>query len=113
LSARGVEQAALHERAAEAAFQGFGRRVFVRGVVEVSNFCRENCHYFGMRRDNRALARARASHEHLVLAAIAHERLTPSRQGLASFYRSATACPSSRPLAARPAPLSTCQARSS
>jgi biotin synthase len=65
LRARGDKQAALHERAVEAAFQEFGRRVFVRGVVEVSNFCRENCHYCGMRRDNRTLARARASHEQL------------------------------------------------
>lgn len=47
------------------AVRGFGRRVFVRGVVEVSNFCRENCHYCGMRRDNRGLARARARHEEL------------------------------------------------
>ena len=65
LRARGAAQAALHERAAAMAVQGFGRQVFVRAVVEVSNFCRENCYYCGMRRDNRTLARARASHEQL------------------------------------------------
>jgi biotin synthase len=32
----------------------------VRAVVEVSNFCRENCTYCGMRRENRALGRFRA-----------------------------------------------------
>jgi len=32
----------------------------MRGVVELSNFCRENCVYCGMRRENRALDRFRA-----------------------------------------------------
>jgi biotin synthase len=37
----------------------FGRKVFVRGVLEVSNYCRQNCNYCGMRRDNRDLKRFR------------------------------------------------------
>jgi biotin synthase len=41
--------------------QVFGQNVFVRGVLEVSNFCRENCNYCGMRRDNRSLQRYRLS----------------------------------------------------
>jgi biotin synthase len=57
-------------------FEEFGRRVFVRGVVEVSNFCRENCHYCGMRRDNRALARARASHEQIAELLIRERPMT-------------------------------------
>jgi biotin synthase len=65
LVAQGAAQAALHEQAAALARQVFGRRVFVRAVVEVSNFCRENCHYCGMRRDNRALARFRATPDQL------------------------------------------------
>lgn len=52
--------------------QQFGRKVFVRGVVEVSNFCRENCTYCGMRRDNRNLARFRASHEELAELILHH-----------------------------------------
>lgn len=60
LNSRGVEQQQLHARAAEATRSRFGRRVFLRGVVEVSNFCRENCHYCGMRRDNESLDRFRA-----------------------------------------------------
>ena len=65
LEAQGSDAADLHERAAAMTRQVFGRRVFVRAVVEVSNFCRENCHYCGMRRDNRTLARFRASTEQL------------------------------------------------
>jgi biotin synthase len=65
LLARGPAQKILHERAMAAASQKFGRKVFVRGVVEVSNFCRENCTYCGMRRDNRSLERARARHDEI------------------------------------------------
>jgi biotin synthase len=53
-------QAGLHAQALAATLARFNRRVFVRAVVEVSNFCRRNCHYCGMRRENRALVRARA-----------------------------------------------------
>jgi biotin synthase len=60
LHARGAAQQRWHEAAREQALARFGREVFLRGVVEVSNFCRENCDYCGMRRDNRALDRHRA-----------------------------------------------------
>jgi biotin synthase len=63
--ARNGEQTALHERAAAATRARFGNEVFVRAVVEISNFCRENCHYCGMRRANRDLARYRARVEDL------------------------------------------------
>jgi biotin synthase len=72
LTTQGVRQRALHERAAETVRQVFGPRVFVRAVVEVSNYCRENCQYCGMRRDNRALARARARHDELAELLIHH-----------------------------------------
>jgi biotin synthase len=65
LCSRASAQQSLHEQAAHAARASFGRQVFVRGVVEVSNFCRENCAYCGMRRDNRTLVRHRARVEQL------------------------------------------------
>jgi biotin synthase len=65
LQAAGAAQQELHARASQALRDQFGRRVFVRAVLEVSNFCRENCHYCGMRRDNRALARRRENPEAL------------------------------------------------
>ena len=65
-------QAAFHERAAQAAQIRFGRQVFLRGVVEVSNYCRENCIYCGMRRDNRDLARFRAQHDELAELLVHH-----------------------------------------
>jgi len=63
LNAQGLAQELLHARAAETAISQFGHRVFLRGVVEVSNVCRENCTYCGMRRDNRDLSRFRADYE--------------------------------------------------
>ena len=72
LLAKGVEQITLHERAAQASAKTFGPRVFVRAVVEVSNYCRENCCYCGMRRDNRVLTRARACHDEIAEILIHH-----------------------------------------
>lgn len=72
VEALGEAQEALHARAATLTRERFGRKVFVRGVVEVSNFCRENCHYCGMRRDNRSLERFRAQHDELAEMLIHH-----------------------------------------
>jgi biotin synthase len=72
LNAGGSRQVSLHESAAAATRTEFGRNVFVRAVVEVSNFCRENCSYCGMRRDNRALHRFRARHEQIAELLIHH-----------------------------------------
>lgn len=73
LEAKGEAQEAFHARAASVARERFGRRVFVRGVVEVSNYCRENCHYCGMRRENRDLARFRAEHD-AIAGMLVHHR---------------------------------------
>ena len=72
LQARGEAQRTFHEKAAAAARAGFGNRVFVRAVVEVSNYCRENCAYCGMRRDYRNLSRFRAAHEQLAELLVHH-----------------------------------------
>jgi biotin synthase len=65
LALKGAEQRIWHERAAQVAASHFGKQAFVRAVVEVSNFCRENCQYCGMRRDNRSLDRFRGQLETL------------------------------------------------
>lgn len=62
----------LHEQARAARDEVFGRRVFVRGVVEVSSHCRQNCGYCAMRRDNRALRRYRLAAEELAELLIHH-----------------------------------------
>ena len=72
LSATGAEQKRWHGQAEETARSSFGREVFIRGVVEVSNFCRENCAYCGMRRDNRGLQRYRARLDELTELLLHH-----------------------------------------
>ena len=72
LNSRDDAQNRLHERAANVALEQFGRRVFLRAVVEISNFCRENCSYCGMRRDNRSLHRFRARHDQIAELLIHH-----------------------------------------
>lgn len=72
LQARGRAQEAFHAQAEGVARERFGNEVFVRGVVEVSNYCRENCHYCGMRRDNRDLTRYRAQVDQLAELLVHH-----------------------------------------
>ena len=72
----GEAQSAFHERAAAVTREEFGKQVFVRGVVEVSNFCRENCAYCGMRRDNKQLARYRANYSQIAEMLIQHRPAT-------------------------------------
>jgi len=72
LRATGVKQQELHERASAITREQFGSNVFVRGVVEISNFCRENCHYCGMRRDNADLIRFRARADELAELIVHH-----------------------------------------
>jgi biotin synthase len=65
ISPADLSPATLEARAGALRDDIFGRQVFVRGVIEVSNFCRQNCNYCGMRRDNRDLKRFRVELESL------------------------------------------------
>lgn len=47
----------LHEAARRVARVVFGPKVYARALIEVTNRCRNNCLYCGLRRDNRALSR--------------------------------------------------------
>lgn len=59
LGARGDLQKELFETARKIRQQYFGDKVFVRGVIEVSNCCRKNCDYCAMRYSNKELKRYR------------------------------------------------------
>lgn len=41
-------------------------KVFVRGLIEFSNFCKNNCYYCGIRRDNKNASRYRLSKEQIL-----------------------------------------------
>lgn len=72
----GAAQERFHREAAAVAHAHFGRKVFVRAVVEISNFCRQNCSYCGMRRENRELERFRADHERIAELILKHRPRT-------------------------------------
>ena len=56
----------------------FGKTVYLRGIVEFTNYCKNNCLYCGIRRDNKNACRYRLSRE---------EILTCCRDGYAGGFR--------------------------
>ncbi len=56
----------------------YGDAVYLRGLIEFTNYCRNNCYYCGLRRDNRQLERYRLTQE---------EILSCCRQGYALGFR--------------------------
>ncbi len=44
----------------------YGRAVYIRGLIEISNYCRNNCYYCGIRKDNRDVQRYRLSEEQIL-----------------------------------------------
>lgn len=55
------EFAAVHAR--EIAQERFGKKIFVRGLIEFSNYCKNDCLYCGIRRSNTCAERYRLSEE--------------------------------------------------
>ena len=72
----GRAQEELHDAAGAVTREQFGNKAFVRAVVEVSNYCRQNCGYCGMRRENRGLHRHRARVEELAGLLLNHRPAT-------------------------------------
>lgn len=56
----------LAELAREAAKSVYGNKVFVRGLVEISNLCKNDCLYCGIRRSNRNCDRYRLTKEQIL-----------------------------------------------
>ncbi|MDY6038219.1 MAG: [FeFe] hydrogenase H-cluster radical SAM maturase HydE [Eubacterium sp.] len=46
--------------------QSFQRKIFVRGLIEISSYCRNDCYYCGIRRSNRKAKRYRLSNEEIL-----------------------------------------------
>lgn len=44
----------------------FGRKIYIRGIVEFSNICRNDCLYCGIRRSNTALSRYRLTEDEIL-----------------------------------------------
>ncbi len=50
---------ALAEKAKVVRESIYGKSVFIRGLIEISNYCKNNCLYCGIRRENRLCSRYR------------------------------------------------------
>ena len=47
---------------------GFGRKIYIRGLIEFTNICKNNCYYCGIRCENGAVRRYRLSKEDILQA---------------------------------------------
>ena len=56
----------LRQEAVRTARGRFGFGIFVRGLIEISSFCRNNCYYCGLRRSNPSAERYRLSHDQIM-----------------------------------------------
>lgn len=56
----------LFSLARKIAKQQFGNRIYTRGLIEFTNYCRNNCFYCGIRRDNRTVCRYRLTKEEIL-----------------------------------------------
>lgn len=51
----------LFECADKVRREAYGTDVYIRGLIEFTNYCKNNCFYCGIRRDNRNIKRYRLS----------------------------------------------------
>ncbi|MBQ1372078.1 MAG: [Oscillospiraceae bacterium] len=58
--------ALLQKRAVAVRKSVYGTAVFTRGLIEISSYCKNNCLYCGIRRDNRKAERYRLSPEEIL-----------------------------------------------
>ena len=56
----------LFRRARVRAQEHFGKRIYMRGLIEISNFCRQNCRYCGIRCGNSQVERYRLTPEQIL-----------------------------------------------
>ena len=67
LLCRDTELAAyLQELAREEALARFGNKIFIRGLIEITNRCRNNCYYCGIRKENRNIVRYELAQEEIL-----------------------------------------------
>lgn len=66
-----IKQGAQHKNllfalAQETAQKSFGTQIFVRGLIEFTNYCKNDCYYCGIRRSNKNAARYRLTQEEIL-----------------------------------------------
>ncbi|OGF51215.1 MAG: [FeFe] hydrogenase H-cluster radical SAM maturase HydE [Candidatus Firestonebacteria bacterium RIFOXYA2_FULL_40_8] len=75
LDANGKDDALLLAAADKKRAETVGDSVHLRGLIEFSNYCRKNCHYCGLRKENNKINRYRLSKEEILETALKAEKL--------------------------------------
>ena len=60
------EDAYLYGKARESALANYGNKIYVRGLMEFTNYCKNDCYYCGIRRSNQKASRYRLSPEQIM-----------------------------------------------
>ena len=68
LNSSGKERLTLFEKAKEVKSAFVGKKVYFRGLIEYSNYCKKNCYYCGIRAGNSRYARYRMTDEEVMEA---------------------------------------------
>ena len=63
------EEQLLYQQADKVRRQYYGNTVYLRGLIEFSNYCRNDCLYCGLRRSNRNCDRYRLTKEQILQCA--------------------------------------------
>lgn len=66
IDARGQVRAYAIEQARQTALRSFGNKIYIRGLIEMTNYCKNDCYYCGIRRSNRNCARYRLTQEDIL-----------------------------------------------
>ncbi len=56
----------LTEKAVQKRKETYGNRVYIRGLIEISNICKNDCYYCGIRRGNKNCERYRLSEDEIL-----------------------------------------------
>ncbi len=56
----------LREKARETAVSVFGKKIYIRGLIEFTNYCKNDCYYCGIRKSNRNAQRYRLDKEDIL-----------------------------------------------
>lgn len=59
----------LRRRADEVRQKYYGKKVFLRGLIEISSYCKNNCYYCGIRRSNKSAERYRLDYHDVMHSA--------------------------------------------
>lgn len=62
----GEQDCRLRRCASEVARRNFGNGIYIRGLIEISSCCRNDCYYCGLRRSNRQASRYRLTADEIL-----------------------------------------------